>query len=316
MDDVNIDVADATATDSVVSNEPADTSVQDARQGGGEAKADAKPSTLLDDADKDDTPISHPATFPEDWREQMAGGDEKFLAALKRYKTPAAYAKAGFDAQQKIRSGEFKRPLADDATPEEKAAWRKEMGLPENPEDYKIDLGEFVPGEADQPIIEDFTKVAHGLDLPPDHVNKVLQWYYGKQDQMRAELQHADTQYKQDSLVELRTELGNEFRPSMQSVMNLMEGSPALGEALLGRGPDGNIILNNPAVVRELMALANERNPAAGLVPAGTKDTGKAVQSRLAELDKMYATDYEGYKKGGFEAEHEKLLAAQMKMAS
>lgn len=314
MDGSQIDVENATAekTDDQTLAAAVETTTAAADTS---AKAKA-PDTLLDDAGKEvEEKVAHPADWPADWREKLAGEDAKFLAHLKRYTSPANYAKAGFDAQNKIRSGEFKRPLDNDASDEEKAAWRKENGIPETPEKYveTIDLGEFVPGEAEKPLINDFAKVAHSLNLPPVAVSKVMQWYYGNQEKAQVEQSQIDAQFKQDSLVELRTELGQEFRQSMTGVVNFLEGMPALKSAVMGRGPDGHVIINNPAVARELMALSKNQNPYAGLVPAGEKDQAKGAADRLKEIINIYATDPVKYQREGLEAEHMRLVEAQSK---
>lgn len=315
MDGSQID-ADNVAADKVDDPNVADAAAGQQQENTG-ADTNAKGTeTLLDEAGKEtEEKVVHPADWPEDWREKLAGDDAKFLAHLKRYTSPANYAKAGFDAQQKIRSGEFKKPLADDASDEEKAAWRKEHGIPETPDKYleTIDLGGFVPGDAEKPLINDFAKVAHGLNLPPASVSKVMQWYYGNQEKAQAEQQQIDVQYKQDSLVDLRTELGAEFRPSMQGMSNFLEGMPALKNAVMGRGPDGHVIINNPAVARELMALSKNQNPYAGLVPAGEKDQAKGAADRLKEIVQIYATDPAKYQREGLEAEHMRLVEAQAK---
>jgi len=275
--------------------------------------------TIIDEAGKTgDEKIAHPADWPEDWKERAVkamGGDEKVAGWIKRYGSLPAALKAGFEAQQKIRTGEFKKPLNDDASDEEKAAWRKENGIPETPDKYleTIDLGGYVPGEAEKPLINDFAKVAHGLNLPPTAVSKVMQWYYSNQEKAQAEQQQIDAQYKQDAIVDLRTELGAEFRPAMTGVVNFLEGMPALKSAVMGRGPDGNIIINNPAVARELMALSKNQNPYAGLVPAGEKDQAKGAADRLKEILHIYASDPAKYQREGLEAEHMRLADAQAK---
>ena len=283
---------------------------------GGEA---AGTETLLDAVGKEgDEKAAHPADWPEDWKDRAVkamGGDEKVAGWIKRYGSLPAALKAGFEAQQKIRTGEFRKPLDASAGDEEKADWRKENGIPETADQYleTIDLGGYVPGEAEKPLINDFAKVAHGLNLPPASVSKVMQWYYGNQEKAQAEQQQIDSQFKQDAIVDLRTEFGAEFRPAMTGIVNFLEGMPALKTAVMGRGPDGHVIINNPAVARELMALSRNQNPYAGLVPAGEKDQAKGAADRLKEIVNTYASDPAKYQREGLEAEHMRLVEAQTK---
>src|SRR5215471_1543289 len=72
--------------------------------------------------------------YGEDWRERLAGSDAKKLDQLKRYADPSAFASAHFGLTDRIARGELKapaKPLAADATAEQKTEWRKEQGLPE-----------------------------------------------------------------------------------------------------------------------------------------------------------------------------------------
>src|SRR3546814_8159770 len=70
--------------------------------------------------------------------------------------------------EQKLSSGEFKKAIGPDATPEQIAEWRKEQGIPEKPEDYdlKFDNG-LVIGEADKPLVAEFLKASHATNVTP-----------------------------------------------------------------------------------------------------------------------------------------------------
>ena len=285
------------------------------------APVDAKDGgqTLLDGdveipADKDVTP-----KWGDDWREKIAGKDDKLLSHLKRYTSLENYAKAGFEAQQKIRSGEFKKPLGTDAKPEEIAAWRKENGIPEKPDDYKFDLGGIVPAEQDKPILDGFKNLAHAQNLPPELANKVVGWYYEQQEQAVAQQQKADTEYRIEAAVDLRHEWGGEFRGNINAIGNLLDSTApdGLKDRLLGaRLADGRLLGDDPNVLRWLSQLAREQNPGAGLVPAGTADVGKGVEQRIAELQQIYVSDPDKYSREKLSAEHMQLLEAKQKMAS
>jgi hypothetical protein len=268
-------------------------------------------------ADPSDKPVATQATWPEDWREQLAGEDKTFLATLKRYASPANYAKAGFEAQQKIRSGEFKKPLDKSATPEQLAEWRKENGIPEKAEAYEFDLGGFVPGEADKPVLDNFKQFAHANNMPPTQLNDIAKWYFDQQEQVIAQQIEADKDYRAEQEEALRQEYGHEFKSNINAVKNFL--TQTAGEELTGllfgaRLADGSLLGNNGAALRWLVSVAREQTPGAGLVPSGTPDVGKALNSRLSELDNIYVNDSERYRRDGLEKEHQDLLAASMKM--
>ena len=95
----------------------------------GDGDGGGEPNDAISGSAKDDN-IVQPADFPENWRLQMSGGDEKAAAQLDRYENPAAVAKAMLAGQQKIRSGELTQTLSEDATDDEKAEWRNNKGSP------------------------------------------------------------------------------------------------------------------------------------------------------------------------------------------
>ena len=68
------------------------------------------------------------AAWPQDWRDQLAGGDEKLVKRAQRYASPRDVWNALVAAQNRISSGELKSVLPKDAKPEEIAAWRTEQG--------------------------------------------------------------------------------------------------------------------------------------------------------------------------------------------
>ena len=79
-------------------------------------------------------PIQAPQTWPDNWRQEMAGGDEKELKRLERMKAPTDVYKS-YRELEKLKSSFTpppKRPTAD-SSPEEVAAYREAAGLPADP---------------------------------------------------------------------------------------------------------------------------------------------------------------------------------------
>lgn len=253
-------------------------------------KAPAAAGTVLDATD-DGKAAATPSRWPEDWREQLAGDNKAFLNTLKRYSSPQTYAAAGFEAQQKIRSGELKKPLSAEATPEELATYRKEHGIPEAPDGYEIKLSEgMVPGEADKPILDAFKGFAHGKNWTPAQLNEVVDWYYQQQDAQSAQRFEIDKGIKINTEEELRQEWGNaEFRANINAISNFLDGAPEGVKASLmhARAPDGTLLGNNANVLRWLADLSREAMPGAGLVPAGTSNPAAAIGGEIEQIERM-----------------------------
>lgn len=257
----------------------------------------AAAGTVLDATD-DGKAVTTPADWPADWRERMAGDDKAFLNTLKRYASPLTYAKAGFEAQQKIRSGEVKKPLSAESSQEEIATYRKENGIPEAPDGYEIKLSEgMVPGEADKPLLDAFKGFAHNKNWTPGQLNEVLDWYYQQQDAQSAQRFQIDTQIKTQAEEELRQEWGPEFRANVNAIGNFLDGAPEGVKAALmhARAPDGTLLGNNANVLRWLADLSREAMPGAGLVPAGTSNPAAAIGGEIDQIERMMRDDPQKY---------------------
>lgn len=261
------------------------------------------------------------AKWPDDWRQQLAGGDEALLKQLNRYASPANYAKAGFEAQQRLRSGQAKEPLPDNPTPEQVTAWRKDNGIPEKAEDYKIEPGEgLVFGDADKPMLEEFAKFAHERNWTPSQVNQGAAFVAQLGEQQRAAMDQADKSFRVEAQDALQEEWGREFRPNLQNIRNLVDrhGEPGFADALMGaRSPDGKLLGDNPAFLRLLNTFAREINPLGTVVPAGTQDGGKALETEISDLKQMMRDDPDRYYKadgGKNQSRYRQLLEVQAKI--
>lgn len=79
------------------------------------------------------------ASSGDDWRADMAGGDDALKKELERYNSPAEAGRALKEAKDRIRKGVAAMPAAD-ATPEEWGKFSSEhLGRPEKVEDIKVE---------------------------------------------------------------------------------------------------------------------------------------------------------------------------------
>jgi hypothetical protein len=216
-----------------------------------------------------------------DWRKQIAGGDEKTVKAFERFSTISDVGKSFLEAQAKIRSGELAKPLPKDATPEQIAEWRKGNGIPEKPEDYFNGLPNgLVIGADDKPMFDAVAAKLHGLNAKPEVV--------------------ADSEGRNKLTGALKTAWGNDFGANSNVYASYIASAPKDVQEVLtqARGPDGNFLLYNPAIVSWLTAQAREINPAGHLVP--NTGSGGDIQSIQAEIDageKLMRTDRAAYNK-------------------
>lgn len=278
-------------------------------------------SAPVADGSTADPPAAHPATWPADWRDQFAAGDAKVKAKLERYATPGDMAKAYRSMEARLSAGELKAvtPFPEKGTDAEKQAWRQAQGIPEKPEDYKIELKNgMVVGEADKPIVDGFAKFAFENNLDPRAVNSALQFYFETQDKQNQQLIELDASRKVAAEDALRTELGQEYRATINMVDNFLSSDPEFAKRLLGgRLADGTRIADDPAFIKWIANQVRELNPLAALVPAGV-DQQRSVNDRKATLEGMMGDRNSEYWKGpkaeALQSEYRQILEAQQRV--
>lgn len=263
------------------------------------------------------------AAWPENWRNLYAGEDSKKLARLERFTDPVKAFDALIEAQNKIRSGEFAKPLPANANEQERAEWRQANGIPDKPEGYFEKLPDgLVIGKEDQPLFTEFAKVMHDQNVPPAAVQSVVKWYYDLQEKEQATTQQADTQHAREATDKLRQQWGNDYRANMGQVSSLLDG---LGGDLKNQFmdatlPDGRRLFNSPEFVTWVAGLAREINPAGVLIPASGNDQIKSIEAELATLKGKMANKASDYWKGPTaekqQERYRQLIEAQQKLKS
>ncbi len=276
--------------------------------------------TTIGGGTPDDAPVATPANWPENWREMMAGSDDKLLARLKRFNAPTGIMTSWREAEKKLSSGELKKALPKDATPEQVAEWRKENGLPEKPEDYKLDLGGIVPSEKDLEVLSEFKTVSHETNLPPDVANKLAKWVFERQEKVVAEQVKADKEFNVQAQVDLRQEWGAEYKPNLNAMNSFLDttlGEEGKNNLFGARLADGSLLGDNPGILKWLAQVAKDNMPGAELVPTGAPSVAKGVHGRIAEIEAMQRTEPDKYwGNAAVQDEYLKLLTARDKMQS
>lgn len=235
------------------------------------------------------------AWFPDDWRQKIAGGDEKYLKRLERYATPADLAKAMREAQDRIAAGEVRTPLPKDATAEQLAAYRKERGIPETPAGYFEKLPEgLVIGETDKAEIEDFAAHMHGSNAPPEFVHAGLAWYNKFAEKQAAAIAERDVTVLKQTEDALRTQWGGEFRINQNGVDTYLQS--AIPDEVL-RNALGETAKRDPGLASWLVGVARAERPElfSTIIPAGGSLNASSVDNRIAEIEKVMKENRKAY---------------------
>lgn len=286
-----IETADSNATPPEGGAQPpSETSVPPAD----DAPASSQPSasdggaTLMDDPGEE-TPVSAPSHWPENWRDIASGGDKTTLQYLNRYASPANVVKALMATRQKISLHELLRNRPDDEDQDALSEWRAQAGIPEKPEGYLDNMPDgLVIGEDDQPNLNSFLVDMHQADVPPTMVHKAISWYYQAQEKQLAELAQRDNQSRMASEDTLRAEWGPEYRSNIQAANALLQrlGGDELRQRLLSaRMGDGVPLGNDPEMLKFLVSIEREINPFGTPAPQDGKTITETIKAEKEALE-------------------------------
>lgn len=264
--------------------------------------------------------------------EQASAGDKKAydkeLRRLQNMESPHSVYGSFRGLENTWASRNFIRlPPKEGASEADIKEFHKNLGVPEAPEGYlkdlKLDNG-LVLGDADKPIAEAFAAVAHKAGLPPAGYNAALNWYLQTQEKQAAELDERDEGFRSTSERALKEEFGPSYKRKTNAIASLFDlaagGADIKNEKALysrlmgGRMADGTLIGNDPDMVKFLVNLAMDRNPAASVVEDGDQ-TGTSVNDEIAKIEKIMREDRPLYNKQ-YANRYAELLAARTKIQS
>jgi hypothetical protein len=284
--------------------------------GAGAGNAGDKSAGASGDAGKGDGNAAD-KIWPDDWRTQIAGTDEKALKQLERYATPAEIWNKARSFEQRLSAGELKSALPKDATPEKIAAWRTENGIPAKPEEY--DIADLKIPEEDKGIATAFLTSMHGVNAPPSVVKEGLKWYYGEVQRVNEELAAQDKEIATKTEDALRSEWGKEYRVNMNMVTGLIQSAPEAvrDEFLHGRLANGQPIMANAEVMKWLNGMARELNPITTIMPNSGGDFAGSVDTEIAAIEKTMKENRKAYNADEkLQARYRDLLDARQKLGN
>lgn len=254
----------------------------------------------------------------EDWLDKMAS-DEKAKNILGRYASPKAVGEALVAAQKKISSYKPQVELPQNPTEEDIKNYRKAYNIPEDPKGYdlKLDNG-LIIGDEDMPVVEKFLERAHSRHAKPSEIKAVLQDYFEVQQAENQEMINRFEQQRVKAEDELRAEWGNGYRQNANIINNFIENkfgdqAPNLLNAVLA---DGSLLKNNPAVLRQLLNLAQDVDPVATIGRTSSYDA-ESIDSEIAKIEQtMRKSPKEYFADKAMVKKYEDLVTVREKMKS
>ncbi len=264
-----------------------------------EKPADDEGDDATDDAEKPKTGPKYDFV-PDDWRERMAGEDDKFLRELKRYSSFGNWVNAQRSLRQKMSSGELKKAETWDDTWDDakKAGWRKEHGIPEKVDGYQLPQVEgYQWSDNDKAAAAPLLQELHAANATPQIVEKMLGFYANSLAAAKEERVATDRQQKMETEDHLRVEWGADYRPNVKIMKRALQDEDVLpggvGEAIIeARLPDGRRLINHTGMISFLANLARDAYGEGALLP---KSEERAIDSRQAEIEKVMSEDMNRY---------------------
>ncbi len=252
----------------------------------------------------------------ETLKSKYVGDDKTKSAVLGRYASFEDLANAQVALRERMAKGEIKVVLPKNATEDQVKAWRTENGIPESPDKYEIKRGDKPLPAEDLEMVKPFLERAHKANMSPQHVQESVdgfQEFIGKRvEAMKAK----DSQDVEEVTNKLTVEWGSNYGKNKAMIEGLLTTLPASVAKTFqqARLPDGRGLLNHPDMMKGLLNWASEINPSGTVVPGGGGDLAGSIETELAAIRKVMATDRKAYNKDGkMQARMRELLSAQQK---
>jgi hypothetical protein len=230
-------------------------------------------------------PAGTPAATPQTWNDIVAGLPEDLRGTAGKYQSLEDTVKAAAELRKELsrsRDGYVRVPGAD-AKPEEVAAYRKAMGVPESAAGYGLGVADDAP-ETEKHKLGQFLELAHGEGLPTGAVKKILDL----DRSIRAAEEAQKQRQREESFAagnnELRQLWGNDWSRDV-------ELSVRAGEHIFGK--DGIELLaeagldNHPTIIRGLNKAGRAMAPDIPAIAASKQQMQTEFEAVQAEEMKI-----------------------------
>lgn len=235
------------------------------------------------------------ANWPENWRDQLAGGDDKLKNLLNRYTSPDAFAKAfkelrtAYDSKKPAKAEESELP--ENPTEEQLVAYRKAKGVPDRPEDYEFEVQEGRElNDGEYTIFMDFAKHMHERNIPGSMVKEVSSWFLDYQEIAEQKSAEMAYQARQQTEETLRAEWGPDYKANVNMMANVLQehlGSQTQ-ELLAKQFTDGSRLGDNEMFIRLMADLSRKvGGSSAEMYTTDVATSGQSLEARKSELMKM-----------------------------
>lgn len=223
--------------------------------------------------------------------------------SLSKFKTPADVAQAYVNLEQHL-GKRFEAP-GEDATPEQRAEWRKKIGVPDTADAYENPA---VPEGVtlDDSLVSSFKKRAHEVGISAKDAKALMDWFVSEEMSRASALESQTNEAKSNALADLKKKWGAAADQNIAYCQRAINdfGGPDLVAALneTGAGNDPRVIQFFAKIGRTM----GEHN----LIPA--HDIGMTTSNARDEITKIRsaaAGDRKHPYRDSSHPEHKKIVA-------
>ena len=254
-------------------------------------------TTLATGAEAVKAPVT--STFPDNWREIVAGDDPKAVKTLERMASPDALWKSYSEARKELDGGKRVKIPDASSSEEEYTNFNKALGVPDEASGYIDNLvleSGRVLGDEDRPMFDYFSERMHQAGTPPKIMATLTDAYLDFQHAQSEDQQQADHDNRVSNEIALKEELGGSFTSVTNAIGTMFSQAPPEISDLLtnGRASDGTLLGDHPTIVKWLGDLTTQLYPAAAM-QAADGDNMQAMDDEIASLKKLSANDSSEY---------------------
>lgn len=201
-----------------------------------------------DAGDEGDAGAPTAFSWPENWRDVVAGDDAEARKLIEKFASPEDIRKKLVNQEKAIRSGRHKLAgLPEKATDVEIAEYRKAAGVPDKPEGYGFEFPKEVQvTDADKQMLGEFSKFMNERHVPPGAAKPAFEFYIQQMAETQAARAEAEREVELENLAELRAAFpGRQYAPTIELAVDYMEkvffegDRAALDAVLEARLPSG-----------------------------------------------------------------------------
>lgn len=271
------------------------------------------------------TPTPDPAAgadnviWPDKWREEIAGADDKDgkrLSRLGRFDHVGKVFDSLLEIETKYKKADIRTAFPDEGNDTDKVKWRKNNGIPSEPAGYFDKLPEGMEvAEEDKAGMDTLATSMHAVHAPVGAMHAAMGAYNQHIKAVLAQRAEDDVKSKRDTDDALNQLYGADFRRNTNDLSAwLGTGGEVKDKILSSRMPDGTPLGNDPDVLKWLIGQMRSMNPLVTVPGLGGGDPALALTDEIAAIEKTMKMDNRAYQADKvMQARYLELLSARDK---